>query len=298
VVYIYGAQCGNSDMGHGAIPLTQRTSHYYDAVSRKFTGKERDTESGLDNFGARYNASSLGRFMTPDPSKLSLKHLLNPQKWNEYAYVLNSPLAYFDPDGQVEVKISYDAFIPQKTVFGFRGDNRGFSTDQNASARVRVTMNIETDPAKNGGNPLIGKPQVQVGESHIVGTPECTNKQSSGPTMPTATASQDSNGNVTVNLNMNMRDPFQPVGQGAASNVNITVNEAATNAEVKGTVSGSPSWEANFTPEGAPTTNLPIQTSPQGTAAFLIGLQQTNRVDRTTDLQQPTTDDSSTGDSQ
>ncbi len=33
----------------------------------KFTGKERDTESGLDNFGKRYNASSLGRFMTPDP---------------------------------------------------------------------------------------------------------------------------------------------------------------------------------------------------------------------------------------
>ena len=35
-------------------------SHY------KFTGKERDSESGLDNFGARYNSSSLGRFMSPD----------------------------------------------------------------------------------------------------------------------------------------------------------------------------------------------------------------------------------------
>jgi len=31
----------------------------------KFTGEERDTESGLDNFGARYDASSMGRFMTP-----------------------------------------------------------------------------------------------------------------------------------------------------------------------------------------------------------------------------------------
>jgi hypothetical protein len=29
----------------------------------KFAGKERDSESGLDNFGARYDASSLGRFM-------------------------------------------------------------------------------------------------------------------------------------------------------------------------------------------------------------------------------------------
>jgi len=33
----------------------------------KFTGKERDTESGIDMFGARYYGSSLGRFMTPDP---------------------------------------------------------------------------------------------------------------------------------------------------------------------------------------------------------------------------------------
>jgi RHS repeat-associated protein len=251
-----------------------------------FTGKERDAESGNDFFGARYYTSTMGRFLTPDPGKLSLKHLLNPQKWNKYTYVLNDPLAYFDPDGQAEVKISYDAFIPQKTVFGFRGDNRSFSTDPNASARVRVTMQIETDPAKNGGNPLIGKPVVQVGETHIMGTPESMNKQSSGPTTPTATASQDSDGNVTVNLNMNMRDPFQPAGQGAASNVNITVNEAATNAEVKGTVSGSPSFEANFTPEGAPTTNLPIQAAPQGTVGFLVGLQQTNNVDEETELQQ------------
>jgi RHS repeat-associated protein len=34
--------------------------------AHKFTGKERDTESGLDNFGKRYDASSMGRFMTPD----------------------------------------------------------------------------------------------------------------------------------------------------------------------------------------------------------------------------------------
>ena len=35
-------------------------------TSHKFDGKERDAESGLDNFGARYDSSKLGRFMTPD----------------------------------------------------------------------------------------------------------------------------------------------------------------------------------------------------------------------------------------
>ena len=33
----------------------------------KFTGKERDSESNLDNFVARYDSSSIGRFMSPDP---------------------------------------------------------------------------------------------------------------------------------------------------------------------------------------------------------------------------------------
>lgn len=37
------------------------------ATSHKFTGKERDSESGLDNFGARYFGASTGRFMSADP---------------------------------------------------------------------------------------------------------------------------------------------------------------------------------------------------------------------------------------
>jgi RHS repeat-associated protein len=36
----------------------------------KFTGKEREAESGLDYFGARHYASTMGRFMSPDPSGL------------------------------------------------------------------------------------------------------------------------------------------------------------------------------------------------------------------------------------
>ncbi len=67
-----------------------------DSNRYKFTGKERDAESGLDNFGARYNASSMGRFMTPDP--LGGK-LVDPQTLNRYSYVINNPLRYTDPTG-------------------------------------------------------------------------------------------------------------------------------------------------------------------------------------------------------
>jgi RHS repeat-associated protein len=61
-----------------------------------FTGKERDAESGLDYFGARYNSSSMGRFMSPDPLG---GHLENPQSLNKYAYALNNPLTNTDPTG-------------------------------------------------------------------------------------------------------------------------------------------------------------------------------------------------------
>jgi RHS repeat-associated protein len=62
----------------------------------KFTGKERDAESGLDNFGARYNSSAMGRFMSPDPFG---GHQEDPQTLNEYSYVGNNPLNLTDPTG-------------------------------------------------------------------------------------------------------------------------------------------------------------------------------------------------------
>src|SRR5437763_2674765 len=65
----------------------------------KFTGKERDNESGLDMFGARYYASSMGRFMKPDPLYLELHRLVDPQQWNLYSYVRNNPLSLTDRTG-------------------------------------------------------------------------------------------------------------------------------------------------------------------------------------------------------
>lgn len=69
----------------------------------KFTGKERDSESGLDNFGARYDASSLGRFMTPDwaskPTTVPYALFGDPQTLNLYAYVRNNPVSRTDADG-------------------------------------------------------------------------------------------------------------------------------------------------------------------------------------------------------
>ena len=72
---------------------------------KRFTGKERDGETGLDYFGARYYGSKPGRFTTVDPVYTWKENLVDPQRWNRYAYSRNNPLRYVDPDGR-EVELS------------------------------------------------------------------------------------------------------------------------------------------------------------------------------------------------
>jgi RHS repeat-associated protein len=74
-----------------------------DPSPQHFTGKERDTESGLDYFGARYYGSNMGRWMSPDwdssPVAIPYADRTNPQSFNLYSYVGNNPLSRTDPDG-------------------------------------------------------------------------------------------------------------------------------------------------------------------------------------------------------
>jgi RHS repeat-associated protein len=73
------------------------------ATTHKFTGKELDAESGLDNFGDRYDSSSLGRFMSSDwsnyPEPVPYAELADPQSLNLYSYVRNNPFNTVDDDG-------------------------------------------------------------------------------------------------------------------------------------------------------------------------------------------------------
>jgi len=68
---------------------------------RQLTGKERDQESGLDNFLARFYAPILGRFTSPD-KPFADQHNYDPQSWNLYAYAGNNPLRFIDTNGRVK----------------------------------------------------------------------------------------------------------------------------------------------------------------------------------------------------
>ena len=79
---------------------------YDGRIRSRCTGKERDTESGLDYFGARYLSSSMGRFTSPDyadeddgPLSIPYYNPQNPQSLNLYSYVRNNPVTHSDSDG-------------------------------------------------------------------------------------------------------------------------------------------------------------------------------------------------------
>jgi RHS repeat-associated protein len=112
-----GAKCYDADFYPfgGERSVTNTCPQNY-----KFTGKERDSETGNDYFGARYYASNFGRpdaftetgrsvlsesdrFLSPDwsaiPAPVPYANLTNPQTLNLYAIVRNNPETFADFDG-------------------------------------------------------------------------------------------------------------------------------------------------------------------------------------------------------
>jgi RHS repeat-associated protein len=135
------ANLGQPEMDFQSLPFGDGLSPYPDANSDQgtelsgflgstplfFTGKERDSESGNDYFKYRYLASSMGRWLSPDPSGLTHVDLGNPQELNLYNYVGNNPLTRADLDGLCIKGFQWACDIIQRI------DNRlsgyGFQTD-------------------------------------------------------------------------------------------------------------------------------------------------------------------------
>lgn len=116
--------------------------------TRRFGGKERDAETGLDYFGARYYSSLNGRFTVVDPVLDVGAATTNPQRWNRYAYGSNNPFRNVDPDGRdtLDLMLGFAEGIGRSLV----GAVTGIVTTPYALATdLRGTVNAATAAASD-----------------------------------------------------------------------------------------------------------------------------------------------------
>ena len=146
--------CRLSSLGYGA------TS----GVTLEFTGKERDAESGLDYFSARYYGSSMGRFTSPDPlpwihwqngnrddQQRFESYIANPQNFNMYAYVLNNPLNKTDPTGMNACGTNNDSSCKVTVTITDRSKNaNGNYNDKYAGLKGNGSYNATATVSVNG----------------------------------------------------------------------------------------------------------------------------------------------------
>jgi RHS repeat-associated protein len=138
------------------------TSLYDSDAGSRSTGKERDTESGNDYFGARYYASSMGRFMSPDWSAkimpVPYATMDDPQSLNLYAYMRNNPLGGTDPDGHCDLQCTINIALGVANGISRDGGvgpylkNVGVGTLKGLG-QAAYTTGALLNAGLNGGNP-------------------------------------------------------------------------------------------------------------------------------------------------
>ena len=107
----FGEEIGATYGGRSSV--SGYTASRTDGPTQKFTGKERDSESGLDYFGARYFSGAGGRFTSAD-APFADQGAADPQSWNLYSYTRNNPLKYVDPDGRLAALVPFfQQYVPR-----------------------------------------------------------------------------------------------------------------------------------------------------------------------------------------
>jgi RHS repeat-associated protein len=131
------------------VAMTGRS--YLSGVGAKegYTGKERDAETGLDYFGARYYLGAIGRWGAVDA--LSDQY----PSWSPYTYVLNSPLRLVDPDGTAACDI---------TLCGENGSSVTIETEL-----IDVEVDVTRLGIDFGGNHTVSGEAVVLAALDVVG---------------------------------------------------------------------------------------------------------------------------------
>lgn len=103
----------------------------------KFEGKERDAETGNDDFGARYYSNRFGRWLSADwssvPAPVPYANLSNPQTLNLYTMVADDPDSFADSDGHGDAS---GGFCDEHRCYSRPADDRNSVTARQAIAQT------------------------------------------------------------------------------------------------------------------------------------------------------------------
>jgi RHS repeat-associated protein len=239
----------------------------------RFTGKERDGETGLDYFGARYMSSAQGRFMSPEAPFADQKPE-DPQSWNLYGYVRNNPLRFIDPTGrcsapavkQGETGICIDTYIAARKVGGpGDGDNRG-PAPNDPKATYRQEIQIAVNPT-SGSVRLVkndaGVSSASIGPIPLTGSVKGTSETAISSQLTTHT-NDDGNrmfGVVSEGVNGLAGLPFSPK-ESIKTAIDFSVTPDGKIGIDGGSRTAFPSIEIySYDSAGKPTTLLQIKES-------------------------------------
>jgi RHS repeat-associated protein len=176
----------------------------------RFTGKERDNESGLDYFGARYYAPWLGRWTSTDPLTV---YALGADL-NVYAYVSGRVLSVSDPAGLDD---GGDGGGDDQSIID--------QSDQNGGA------------SQDGGIPVAGAPVGDIGNNSAQdnNTSDNTNATAPDTTSPVIYATPITIVGNATDANVDNMDQLQDPPKIVADNPtsNISKEPIATGSEFK-----------------------------------------------------------------
>lgn len=176
-------------MGSRTVALGYVTT---DDTSQRFTQKERDSESGLDYFGARYYSSSQGRFTSTDPIILDRNRMSDPQILGSYFYTRGNPLRYIDPIGE-EIKTT-----------GSDADRKRYANDLSQKTGLQLTVDkkgaVVIEGKDPGGKNLSGAARVVYDAIKSDKTVNISLVENNGSVDFGTPYSLDRNGNVTTSV--------------------------------------------------------------------------------------------------
>jgi RHS repeat-associated protein len=235
--------------GQDYLPLGSIFREYNIASTNEkydFTEKERDTETGLNYFGARYYDSDLGRWTSVDP--LADKYPgLSP-----YNYIANNPLRYYDPDGRgikeffqgIAKAISFDVTVGFQVGLSGNVYGRNIGGNINIISTSILSGDLSSSPELNNG-------ELSKGVSFGVGIAGISNEVTSA-----TETSETRNGIYTIitetNTNTNTSSTtLGPISAGTTKTTTTTKNVLTGQTNKVVTKTGSVGASKNVKIKGA-----------------------------------------------